>query len=190
MQSKPIPWPITANREAVLRRSFLADGDCWRWTGPFFQHGYGLFFVNGRSCLAHRVVYELFHGLVPPDLELDHLCRNIWCVNPEHLEPVTHTENMRRSRPAIKTHCPHGHELIGWNLLPSKTGHRACRTCCYARNRIRRDALFVPKITCRNGHALTEDLAYYPPGSSARSCRLCRRMASVNFRQRRRLARA
>lgn len=47
---------------------------------------------------AHRVVYESLVGPIPAGLELDHTCRVRRCVNPDHLEPVTHAENQRRSR--------------------------------------------------------------------------------------------
>jgi hypothetical protein len=47
--------------------------------------------------LAHIVYWEGEHGPVPEGLELDHLCRNPPCVNPAHLEPVTHQQNMQRS---------------------------------------------------------------------------------------------
>lgn len=67
-----------------------ASGDCWEWTGPK-QSGYG--FVTSRRKVAHRWVWEQLVGEIPPRLVLDHLCRNIVCVNPDHLEPVTITEN-------------------------------------------------------------------------------------------------
>jgi len=68
---------------------------CWLWTGPLNPGGYG---TNGGR-LAHRVVYERLIGQIPAGLTLDHLCRVRNCVNPQHLEPVTIAENLRR-RPA------------------------------------------------------------------------------------------
>lgn len=69
---------------------------CWNWTGAKFYRGYGCFRLNGQSVLAHRVAYELVHGPTPMGLVIDHLCRNTLCVNPDHLEPVTNAENVRR----------------------------------------------------------------------------------------------
>jgi hypothetical protein len=77
----------------------------------------------------------LLVGPIPEGMEIDHLCRNRGCVNPEHLEPVTRQENIRRSQSisvanAAKTHCPYGHLLSGANLyLRPNRGGRACREC-------------------------------------------------------------
>jgi hypothetical protein len=78
-------------------------GSCWIWTGARMLSGYGLF----GEVTAHRFSYELFVGLIPVGLELDHLCRTKACVNPCHLEAVTHHENMLRGKHVIL--CVHGH---------------------------------------------------------------------------------
>ena len=74
---------------------------CWLWLGAINSHGYGQMFKSkntGKAIKyeAHRFSYESFKGPIPDDLELDHLCRVPCCINPEHLEPVTHRENMIR----------------------------------------------------------------------------------------------
>lgn len=73
------------------------DTPCWVWLLSENGTGYGKT-VNdeGRLVLAHRHIYEQYRGPIPEGLELDHLCRVRPCVNPEHLEPVTHLENCRR----------------------------------------------------------------------------------------------
>lgn len=73
------------------------ESGCWNWNGPLSK-GYGTVWADGRNRGAHCVLYELVVGPVPKGLELDHLCRNRRCCNPNHLEPVTHQENMHRSR--------------------------------------------------------------------------------------------
>jgi len=72
------------------------DTECWVWQRYIGECGYGISSTCGRPRLAHRLYWERAHGTVPKGLELDHLCRNRACVNPDHMEPVSHTENMRR----------------------------------------------------------------------------------------------
>lgn len=66
---------------------------CWIWQRGKHSGGYGL---TGRHSYVHRLLYEERYGPVPDGRELDHLCRQASCVNPDHLEPVTHAENCRR----------------------------------------------------------------------------------------------
>ncbi len=109
-----------------------AESGCWNWTASLRNGGYGQFRVGDVVNLAHRFYYEHVRGPVPVGLELDHLCRNRTCVNPDHLEPVTHTENMQRAT-RLQTHCRQGHEFRPDNLYINKRGgsraHRVCRTC-------------------------------------------------------------
>lgn len=101
---------------------------CWLWMGATQTRGYGSAALNGRTHLAHRLVYELLVGPIPTGLTLDHLCYVKRCVNPNHLEPVTAVENKRRET-SSRTHCLRGHELAGANLRVNGNGHRSCKTC-------------------------------------------------------------
>lgn len=121
-------------------------GPCWLWLGGT-SNSYGAIKFQGRSTLAHRVAWLLVRGAVPDGLELDHLCRNKRCCNPDHLEPVSHAENSRRwaavaHHQHAKTHCPHGHPYSGRNLViqqhPDGGPRRLCRACRNAGRRAAR----------------------------------------------------
>ena len=125
-------------------------GDCWEWTGCRTELGYGLFDCDGQRTRAHRFAYEEVVGLIPEGLEIDHLCRNPSCVRPEHLEAVTHRENMRRSdnANARKTHCKRGHEYSEENTYVHRDGRRQCRECLRITARMR----YHRAKACRQTH--------------------------------------
>jgi hypothetical protein len=72
------------------------DTGCWDWLRARQENGYGAAWDGHRVRYAHRVYYERLVGPIPAGHVLDHLCRNPGCINPEHLEPVTDAENVRR----------------------------------------------------------------------------------------------
>src|SRR5438105_7122344 len=76
------------------------DADCWSWLASKDRDGYGFFCVSKDrpDDRAYRVAYRLLVGPIPNGLELDHLCRNPGCVNPTHLEPVSHRVNVLRGQ--------------------------------------------------------------------------------------------
>lgn len=91
---KPIP-PADVR---FWSRISIAESGCWEWTGALIASGYGSIRVNDRGLVAHRFAWELLRGPIPDGLQVDHLCMNRKCCNPDHLEPVTQAENLRRAR--------------------------------------------------------------------------------------------
>lgn len=127
----PEPLVGTPEQRFQARIDKRPDG-CWHWTGSLGSDGYGRLSVDGKNLLAHRLSYEFSVGPIPDGLVIDHLCRNRACVNPGHLEPVTHQTNILRGAGeaaihASKTHCVNGHDLADAYRTPK--GHRRCRTC-------------------------------------------------------------
>lgn len=89
--------PSESNYEELFWSSVLVTGCCWYWTKGVQGGGYGEFhWPSRRTRIVHRIAYELLVGPIPKGLVLDHLCRTRRCVNPDHLEPVTIAENVRR----------------------------------------------------------------------------------------------
>jgi hypothetical protein len=88
---------------------------------------------------AHRVAYELFKGPIPAGMDLDHLCRVRCCCNPDHLEPVTRKENLRRGLNGQKTACYKGHPYTPENTYyRANTGKKQCRLCAREMDRKRK----------------------------------------------------
>lgn len=118
-----------------------AAGDCWQWTAATHK-GYGVIRPDAtdgrRQCQAHRVVWELLVGPIPDGLQLDHLCRNRACVNPDHLDVVTAQTNLVRGfgptgLNARKITCDNGHDLTDPANLTGRAGTagrgRECLAC-------------------------------------------------------------
>lgn len=82
------------NRYVIEDRGYVTP--CWIWQLSVTSHGYGHLRLNGRDAMAHRASYEDAKGPIPAGLTLDHLCRVPACINPDHLDPVTQAENVRR----------------------------------------------------------------------------------------------
>lgn len=115
--SKLEPWTsasimdeISARRDAISQKimqrikidpAITFEGTpCWQWTGPTSGEGrgggYPRMCLDGQTVAVHRVMYINTFGYVPGKKQIDHKCRNRCCVNPAHLEKVTHKQNQKR----------------------------------------------------------------------------------------------
>lgn len=108
--------------------------NCWSWLGGKTKAGYG----RHKKQYAHRLTYESEIGSIDSGLEIDHKCRNAGCVRPDHLEAVTHAENLRRSEPATRSMCKHGHARTPANVYVRKDGTIVCLECARVADRQRR----------------------------------------------------
>lgn len=147
------PAPRSQVVDGWLARVDRGGGGCWLWQGATScGYAHAAYRVDGArfDVRLHRFFYEYFVGPIPDGLDLDHLCRVRHCINPDHLEPVTRAENLRRSdlvgglrsvgpvaENAAKTHCIHGHPFDEENTHIERDGKRRCRTCDRERQRRR-----------------------------------------------------
>lgn len=134
--AKPI-GPLSEERKAKILSMVDRDGDCWEWTGYRNPKGYGQIEIAGSKRRAHRVIMTILHGSeIDPAIQIDHICRNRACCNPEHLRLVDHKTNAIENSAGLsavnirKTHCIRGHEFTHRNTYVNKrTGYRSCRRC-------------------------------------------------------------
>lgn len=130
---------IKQNRIARFHGKIRKDSNtgCWLWTGAQTGNGYGQASYEGKVTTAHRAYWLCAKGPLPENVDLDHRCRNRLCVNPDHLEPVTRSTNLRRGFESRG--CVNGHvfSLNAFSVVRRKSGRieRRCKICHRARNK-------------------------------------------------------
>lgn len=142
-----MPYNINAI-ERFLDNICVDSNGCWIWTASRFSTGYGSYqnIHNYPQKTAHQFSYKYFKGELESGKEIDHLCHNRPCANPDHLEQVTHRVNSQRGEKgnraynglyeSLKTHCPKGHEYNKENTYVYR-GSRFCRICDRERKKIK-----------------------------------------------------
>lgn len=166
---------------------------CWNWQRASVPSGYGVMSFEGRQAYTHRVSVRLFKGAIPAGLQVDHLCKNTRCCNPDHLEVVTPRENnLRSDSPAAanaqQTHCIYGHAFDAANTYVTAAG-RHCRKCRARASRLLRARVRAARISagtskfnadkthCLRGHPFDDKNTRYA-ASGQRECRECRSSAA------------
>jgi len=141
------------------------NSGCWLYEGSGAA-GYGAFWDGEKRIMAHRFSYEAFVGPIPDGLTIDHKCFVRCCVNPDHLEPVTLLENIRRYHAKVKDDP---HFEIGRLPLAKANKTKVVQP--------RQIALRLPKTHCPQGHPYTPENSRYGK-HGARYCRECSRQRS------------
>lgn len=148
--SHPKGTIIKPLEQRIFEKIIKGSDGCWQWMGFTDKAGYARVQQGGRGgtvLYVHRWLYEYYRGRIRKKLELDHLCRNRWCVAPYHLEAVTHQENLRRGgcRYLYGT-CKRGHALTDENTYWTKNGKWQCRQCRRDRKRLQNERSRFPRI--------------------------------------------
>lgn len=154
--SRPCEIANRGPRKSLQDRLFThvspePNSGCWLWTGYLGTHGYGTAHDGIRTTQAHRATYRAWRGDIPPRTPLDHLCRVPACVNPDHLEVVSHRTNFLRgmSPPAVAIRdgrCRFGHPYTEENTYYRANGNRQCRICTRRRYAEAREAAEVAAL--------------------------------------------
>lgn len=189
VDSRPGATRPSVNTIEVFWSMVEVTGFCWNWTGSVTFEGYGYWWFNRATRPVHRIAFEeLTQEVIPDDMHLDHLCRTRNCVNPDHLEVVTPTENsIRASRFKVeRATCINGHDRSD-PLSKFKAGGARCRQCVLVRAHAKRgDACTYdsfcsdashrfqkgdPRMPCARGHSMED--SYQRPDGDGRQCRTC-----------------
>lgn len=143
---------LLSDEDRFMYYAQITEKGCWIWHGYISPTGYGYFNVKDsknrfkwRGVLAHRWSYLHFIGPIPDGMEIDHLCRVRFCVNPDHLDLVTRLENSRRTEQFMKDYCVNGHLRSEENTYQKSNGTRRCRICNTAAQRRRQEKLNASK---------------------------------------------
>jgi len=107
------------NFMSVFAKIMRLKSGCWVWLGNTAPNGYGLIRINGEYMGAHRVAWLAMGNEIPEGKQIDHICCRKNCVNPQHLQVVTGSENQRLGYER-QSLCRRGLHLkkIGYSICP------------------------------------------------------------------------
>ena len=161
----------TPEKRFLARFKKGIETECWEWIHTKQKTGYGVFKWNYKTFLAHRFSYENYVGSIPNKLVIDHLCRNRSCVNPNHLEPVTIYENLRRGKILVDP-------LFGTRIKNGLTRRRPRQSKLPIRTH-------TNKTQCINGHEKTPDNVTSTKwsGGTYNRCKTCHDLQRKKWRE-------
>lgn len=117
------------------------NSGCWLWIGQVDKHGYGRVTYRGVRSTAQRASFQRFKGSIPSGFQVDHKCFNPSCVNPDHLQAVTKSQNLANRRILPHEFCNIGHPLTPDNVIVWRNGRgtsaRRCKICLQRKRGVR-----------------------------------------------------
>ena len=122
------------NRNNIIANNIKFTVDmktgCWNWDGCINDKGYGIICINRIRYRAHSYIYSIYKKRIRDNEELDHICNNPKCVNPNHLRSVTHKFNVRRCK-RVKLNIYKVNEIrelyrSGYKMRELSKKHKTC----------------------------------------------------------------
>jgi hypothetical protein len=136
-------------KQRIENKIIKLDNGCWQWQGAKHYSNnkipYGQLRISRTKLkMAHIISYEVFIGKIPAKMDIDHLCKNTLCVNPKHLEAVSHKINCQRRKDSGLPHCIYGHKYTKKTSYFNSKGYRKCKICRVLRSRKYRKKMGIP----------------------------------------------
>lgn len=160
--------------ERFISKITIKGSGCWEVGGPKNGGGYASMYIptsplSSQTEMAHRYSYKVHKGEIPEGLVIDHLCKNRCCANPEHLECVTHLENVRRGN---------GAKVLREIHASKKPEER--RALAKHANSFNMKKL-LNRAKCRNGHDVTPETTSVNSKNGVRRCKICLSISNARF---------
>lgn len=133
--------------DRLYGRTIRTELGCLEFQGGRDKDGYGYCMGHGER-KAHRLSYVLSYGPIPEGLQVRHKCDNPSCVNPEHLELGTASDNMK-DRSARGRH-PTGSKASRTKLTPEQRQEiKRRKQAGEVQRRLAEEFNVTPAVICR-----------------------------------------